>query len=304
MLRPHLKKTTSRLIDGFCSDLLHEGISSITVRNYRCDLEAIANWFGARGRNNFLSCRILGTDIVLYKLEISKKFKPSTVNRKLASIRRWIRWRGDSSNVLKRAEPVPIEKRPESPSKSRCLSRNEEWRLLQSARKNGNPFHLAALLLMLRMGLRPSELCSLCWGSIDLVNGSIALGHKTGDVREIPLDSACSAALSSIARRQVSHRDNVVFSQSERPFTRRILERMLEKYSREAKVPNLTLHDFRHTFASRLAQAGASPFELAAFLGHRRLDVMKHYFTHPDEPGRAPSRNWVLSKRVKTDFSA
>ena len=167
--------------------------------------------------------------------------------------------------------------------------------------------------MMLRMGLRSSELCSLCWENIDLVNGTIVLRRKREDVRELPLESECSAALSSIGCRHVSQREALVFSQSGRPFTRRILERMLEKHSREAKIPKFTLHAFRHTYATRLAQAGASPFELATLLGHKRLDVMKSYFMHSDKPDRATFADQAQSrymvrrttpgKRGKTDFS-
>jgi site-specific recombinase XerD len=314
MSETHVEKTTSRLIDEFCSDILQEGISPITVRNYRCDLVAFANWFGARGRENFLGYEIRGTDISSYREEILKKFKPPTVNRKLASIRRWVRWRGDCSDLLKKAEPVPIQKFPPPSKKRRCLSQKEEQRLLRSARKYGDPFHFAAILMMLRMGLRVSELCSLCWGNVDLENGKIVLGRITRDFRELPLESACRVALSVIGGRHNSQREALVFSQAERPLTRRILERMLERYSRDAKIANLTLHVLRDTFATRKAQAGANAFHLATFLGHKRLDVMKRYLMGPDGPNRAdfgdqtqcPNcvRRTRLSKRLKTDFSA
>ena len=313
MRKTSFERTTVRLIDEFCSDLLDEGISPITIRNYRCDLEALAKWFEARGKQSFLNHGILGTEISHYKEELSKKFKTHTVNRKLASIRRWVRWRGDSGDILLKAKSVPSENHPESPSKYRCLSQNEERRLLQSARKNGNQFHLAALLMMLRMGLRASELCSLSWGNVDLVNRTIVLGLKADDLRKLPLDSACCTALTTIGCSHASEGEALVFSQSERPLTRRVLERMLEKLSRDAKIPDLTLHVLRFTFATRLAQTGANPFQLATFLGHKRLDVMKHYFMHPNEPGRATFadgtrngylvRKTVQSKRVKIDFS-
>lgn len=229
-------------------------------------------------------------DISSYRDELSKRFKPPTINRKLASVWRRVRWRGDSSDLIGMAKPVPIEKCPESPSEGRFLSQKEEKRLLQSMQKNEDPFHLAALLLMLRMGLRPSELCSLWWGNVDLVQATSCRGEKTGNLRYLPLEPACSAALSKIGSTQVSQRDALVFSQVERPHTRRILERMLEKYSREADLPSLTLHVLRCTFATRFAKGGASLFLLAAFLGHKRLDVLQKYYLRPD-PTR--SGHWV-----------
>jgi integrase len=52
-----------------------------------------------------------------------------------------------------------------------------------------------------------------------------------------------------------------------------------------AGVEDLRLHDLRHTFATRLSDAGTDPFTIADILGHRSLDVTRRY-THVLERNR------------------
>ncbi len=57
------------------------------------------------------------------------------------------------------------------------------------------------------------------------------------------------------------------------------------KGSDERKVPkraplNFVLYDFRHTFATRLAEAGVDQATLAAILGHNSLRIGQKY-VHP-----------------------
>ena len=44
--------------------------------------------------------------------------------------------------------------------------------------------------------------------------------------------------------------------------------RQFERAVKNAKIPDFHFHDLRHTAATRMADAGADPFTLAAILGH------------------------------------
>ena len=51
----------------------------------------------------------------------------------------------------------------------------------------------------------------------------------------------------------------------------------------DAKVTNFHFHDLRHTFASRLADAGVDAFTIAELMGHSTLEMTKRYTHVTDE---------------------
>ena len=52
---------------------------------------------------------------------------------------------------------------------------------------------------------------------------------------------------------------------------------------REVGFDNFRLHDLRHTFATRLAQAGVDIFKISKLLGHKDIKMTQRYAHHcPD----------------------
>ena len=58
------------------------------------------------------------------------------------------------------------------------------------------------------------------------------------------------------------------------------------KACEDAKVFNFHFHDLRHTFASRLADAGVDAFTIAELMGHSTLEMTKRYTHATDERKR------------------
>ena len=51
----------------------------------------------------------------------------------------------------------------------------------------------------------------------------------------------------------------------------------IKKAMKRAGVKEFTIHDFRHTCASRLIQNGLSLYEVASILGHRDVQTTQRY---------------------------
>lgn len=62
---------------------------------------------------------------------------------------------------------------------------------------------------------------------------------------------------------------------------------------RESKVERFRWHDLRHSFASALAQEGASLVELADAMGHKSFAMVKRY-AHLSAKSRAALVNRVM----------
>jgi integrase len=144
--------------------------------------------------------------------------------------------------------------------------------------------HRALLATMILTGLRVSELCALRWRSVDLAKGNLTVeASKTeaGEGRTIDLTPLLREELTlhKAANPDADH-DGLVFptvrgTQRNRNNVRnRILLPTLDRANvARAKaglppIPHVTNHTLRRTFASVLYDAGATPTDVMAQMGH------------------------------------
>ena len=62
---------------------------------------------------------------------------------------------------------------------------------------------------------------------------------------------------------------------------------------KNAKIADFHFHDLRHTAATRMADAGADPFTLAAILGHSDIRMTARYTHATDQAKRRAVDNLV-----------
>lgn len=133
-----------------------------------------------------------------------------------------------------------------------------------------------------RTGLRISELIALEWPDIDLVNRLVTVrrgcvrGHldspKNYRIRHVPLTTEVVAIL---APHQST--GGLVFTHQGRPVSPKTAHVHLHTICRRANLAPHGWHVFRHTFASLLAQRGASLQALKELLGHSSLTMVLRY---------------------------
>jgi integrase len=127
------------------------------------------------------------------------------------------------------------------------------------------------VLIALHTGMRRGEILRVEWRWVDLDNGTIYLpDSKSGRPRAVYLNDVATVVLE---RRKGKH--------DERVFTLKgpALHKRWRKICEQAKVYGVRFHDLRHTFASRLAMAGARERELMELLGHNSTAMVQRY-TH------------------------
>jgi integrase len=152
-----------------------------------------------------------------------------------------------------------------------------EWRagrsreLLPALPDNGFGDHITPLLLVaLNTGLRRGELTSLLWTDVDLDKANLtvrAAAAKGGKRRDVPLNDE---ALDVLKRWKKQCKTIRVFEFAD-PKT--AIARVLDK----AKITDFSLHDCRHTFASKLVMAGVDLNTVRELLGHADLKMTLRY---------------------------
>jgi len=105
---------------------------------------------------------------------------------------------------------------------------------------------------------------------------------KSGRPRTIPLNATAQTLLARLPKTS-----EYVFP-SPKKETRRVNDvgRQFERAVKKAKIVDFHFHDLRHTAATRMADAGADPFTLAAILGHSDIRMTARYTHATDEAKR------------------
>lgn len=166
----------------------------------------------------------------------------------------------------------------------------------------------ALYYLALTAGLRPGELIALEWRdlrrnrlhvsrTVVVTKSGTSVGTtKTENgtrVLALPADTLATLATQRRALAQVGLESQLVFPTARgNMVSHSNLLRSLKGWAVQAKVPEIRMHDLRHTYASMAISAGITPAELARQLGHADpAFTMKRYvhFFEQVRPREAPS---------------
>ena len=157
----------------------------------------------------------------------------------------------------------------------RTLAWDEQARLFQQL-----PKHLARMALFkVNTGCRDAEVCGLKWEwevSVPELNTSVFLipgsKVKNGDERLVVLNRVAKSVIDSVR----GEHDQYVFVYRGRP-----METMHNTGWQEARkragLPQVRVHDLKHTFGRRLRAAGVSFEDRQDLLGHRSGRITTHY---------------------------
>jgi integrase len=143
-------------------------------------------------------------------------------------------------------------------------------------------------------GLRQGELLGLRWRDVDLqarrirvvspyVRGEFGDPKSEGSGRSLPLASRVVEAVTALRERSVySHDSELVFAHPEsgNPLDRSKLIRRFKQATERAEVRQITFHELRHTFGTRMAAAGVPLRTIQHWLGHadsKTTQVYAHY---------------------------
>lgn len=292
------------LIEEFLTARATRKPSPHTVEAYRRDLRTVAALAG----------QVVTPPLPLDALPVAAltprvmraAFARDAAPRAAASVHRaWSTWNSFFSFLVAEqvvaGNPMPAVDRPRPPLPEPKPLRGADTpeRLLTAvARDDGrqrDPWperDLAVLALALCAGLRLSELLALRVGSLAGRPGErrVDVAGKGGRPRVVPiepeLDRVLADYLDSRARRFGSRTVRpdapLLVDRRGEPLRRGGLQYLVESCYRRAGIgdrvpPGARLHAMRHTFATRLAEDGASAAEIMRLLGHASLASSQAY---------------------------
>jgi len=267
------ERTFGELMDRYEREHIVKRASQRSFRGYVRRLRA---FFGNR-----TLAEITPRLIVDYKNQrLAAGKAPATVNRELSAIRKAFNlavkeWEWCRSNPVSR---VSMEK--ENNKRDRWLSDEEEGRLLDAC----VPWLRNLVLFALCTGMRMGEILELTWRGVDFIRRTgTVFRSKNGERRTIPLNQTVLAVLKEKARVRSIRTDLVFCSKAQTPLESGHLRRSFRLALKKAVIEDFHFHDLRHTFATRLVQAGVDLYKVQRLLGHKSPIMTQRYAHHYPE---------------------
>ena len=201
----------------------------------------------------------------------------------------------------------------ENDTKEKVALTEEQEQALLSFIKTDNVYHkyYDDVLILLKTGLRISELCGLTVADIDFKNEVVIIDHqllkskeqgyyietpktKSG-ARQVPLSKGTIQAFQRVMKKRpkaepfvIDGRGNFLFvNQKGKPKVaidyNMLFVRLVKKYNKHHKdnpLPHITPHTLRHTFCTRLASKNMNPKDLQYIMGHSNISITMNWYAH------------------------
>lgn len=228
-----------------------------------------------------------------HRHEKKKSLSETTVNRDLEVLRHLLFWAVDegylAANPLGRMQLVRERRKPRG-----VMSLDEEERLLGSAAP-----HLRELAIFaLDSGMRRGELLTQRWEHVDLTRRLLLVTQSktaSGEAREIVLTSRLYELLAAAPKKA-----GLVFEFKGRPLHR--IKTAWAGAIRRAGIRYYRFHDLRHTFNTRLMEAGVMQEVRKALMGHSSGEDVQSIYTHVELPVKREAirklEAWVEAQRL------
>lgn len=198
----------------------------------------------------------------------------STVNRCLAILRRMLNlaidWGYLEESPMRKVGLFPVKDN----LKERILDREEEPRLLESCSE-----HLRAIVITaLSTGMRRGEILGLKWDDADFQNRVLKVEKsKSGKQRFIEMNSPLFSLMRELRVKNPQAGHVFLNPKTGRPLAD--VKTAFKAACRRAGIKGLRFHDLRHTFATRLVEAGVDIVTVRDLLGHSSVRLTERY-TH------------------------
>ncbi|MFN7948251.1 MAG: site-specific integrase [Blastocatellia bacterium] len=227
-------------------------------------------------------CDIAPFDVERFKQERSREVtqrgaqrSQATVNRELAQLSSVFRLAVDNgyveSNPCRRVRLFTV-----MTTRDRVLSHEEEQRLIDSL-TGAKGFIQQIATVGLNTGMRLSEILTLEWSDVDLEAGVIhvrAENTKTKRRRNLPVNQEVRDALLLLPTAEQSERRGRVF---EGAYASGFTSQLFALAADNIGLDDVTFYTLRHTFATRLKDAGVDPFTISNLMGHSGLAMTSRY---------------------------
>lgn len=260
--------------------------SQNTVTSYCSDIQEFLQWFLQTYGKSF-DGQLFEQDIREYRNHLLniRKQKPSSINRKMASLKCFNQFLIQVVGTGTEIDIRPISVSDKYDREIHTIDRNSLNRLKRAVYSCGNKRDIAIVEVLSNTGIRASELISLTVHDVVLTkrNGSQTYSYiivrqgKGGKYREVPLNASARKALQEYLSSRNSDCEKLFIGQRG-PLRRESIDKILKKYCRLAGIEHISAHVLRHTFCTRLIQEGTPIPIVSKLAGHSSIQTTMDFY--------------------------
>lgn len=267
-------------LDRIKADLGNRSASSIRPKDVENWLDGLVNAHAQKGKGKLLADATVNRYRVTLSSVYSRGIKRekvaqnpvrSTSQRKLKNgVIRWLK--ADEEKAIRAA----IQKRIDTAIDEDRLDYAKHQR-----------HHMCEFVISFQTGMRAGEQYGLTWPDVDLKNKLIHVREsKNGTERYIPCLPEVVTSFKLLRSMGLTRKDRAEDQPNESPedccFALADPKKWWHAVLKEAKVKKYRWHDNRHSFCSRLVQAGKSLKVVQELAGHRDIKMTARY-AHLDQ---------------------
>ena len=277
------------------SPFVNKSVSDATRRAYS---RAVADFFAfVRGKH---PTEVVPTDVQRWRDQLrAQRKRPATVSFKLSVIRSFFEYLKAGGVVPVNPASTKLVSPPELPTEpsGRALSAKEVRYLLAgpNREKPEGARDYALMLVMLRLSLRVSEVCSLRASSVKWSHGRWTLRCKVKGGREEvwPLPKDVKEAIDDYLRldrkrREISHSDgedahlfqphvNYRTLEFKKGLSTRMVQKIVARWADYSRVGDLSPHDLRRTAITKALNSGLTYRQVQMMSKHRDPKTVMRY---------------------------
>lgn len=135
-------------------------------------------------------------------------------------------------------------------------------------------YTIAAFRLLMYTGCRLGEVLNLKWEDVNLKENFIHLKDSKVGERGIPLNESAKNVILGLQKQA----DNpYVFCGDKKGTHLATLQKTWERIRKKAGIPDVRIHDLRHSFASFALKKGVSLYGVSKLLGHKNITTTTRY---------------------------
>jgi len=299
-----------RLVDGYIEEYRARGINAATVAHTAAALDRWGRWL--KQRRPRVSIEEIDADLITRYIASCSTFRAkATISGTLSTMRCF----GDYlvRQGLWAVSPLRWMRGPKIiPRLPKRIDREHMQALWREAgnRRGECSAHLwvTVLALLYGSGLRRGELERLDLECFDRTEGTLRIdGRKTGRERCVPLPPMVLECLEAylprrhnvLERHRAFGERALLISRRGTRLSAQTISNTIHRIARGAGVPVTSLHQFRHTCASDLLEAGVHLADVQRVLGHSVIATTVRY-VHVADPQRReamrlhPINDWLL----------